>query len=823
MFSTLDEYNEKLLYLTNSLNIKLIDVAAAMNNGVVAAGYSIPDNKEEWKYFLNISGQRHITNSDVKITIIETSEVVSLTKEILVKYPYTKSELLKQDKYYINLTEAYPNDTLFIKGCMYPCDISAAVAADEGTILSYDTNLVEVSEYTLISDLEGYVQRFLKRWNVKAYTIVDGLYLSGLIAVLYANIPPQITAIRVSKINTAEVHSFFLEHFFRSNLNLWDDVQVLKPQTIYWLYRNLKYLRKNLGKQKTLDLILTKVFDTNSYGVGTYNIKIPDQLVNTNFINDPTVPYFKRQDPIVVSEGLNKSFTTDNSETLTLPEFITLEETRSVNMDIVPTTDIITFDTSILQNNLKYQRHNTVKTKAITVSTIKLFDSKNVDILELILYYWAHAVKNDSYNTVVDYTEPNTVSISADTLIDYTDPNSNQFFTLTPRQGLLFLIKQLLFITGNTSLPLSTLNYAVLSTDTDRFDTVVKNSYHDGYTETFVPFIKDALPKDMGDMNSVLEFNTYLTKVMDYHGLVWTLDSNSENALVSMNIKNIMGKMLLSDTFDLTTAGKSLTIDELILKENKTYTMTNNFNVYNSMTVLIKAFTGIDIDPYLNIRDRLTCLTNILNKLTSYTVQCIKPDAVKDEIPVYYNNIQNVRAINGLVACLDADLTPLELNYVHIKAIANDFRDRLTFFSYITNPLAGMCSKPISGYAVIDDTVNEFEIETSTPATRISVMDKVICDAKYVNYKDQFLIGITSEVYPNEKFIGNVVASSEVPIDAVASFSTTSPDTRVIVSKDQLEGLAVVIEDDDFEIYQPSPIRDIVVSDIETIYTVEKP
>ena len=174
---TLDKYRKNLRYLTNSLIFKLLDVAARMNKGVIAAGYSVSDDKTTWKYFLNISGQKHFTNNDVKITVVETGNTESLSLELLELYPYTKDELLKQGAYYTALIETYPSDELFIKGCLYPCDINTAINASDGTILAYDKNLVEYAEYNLIDDLEGFIVRFLKRWNVRAYSIVDNAYV----------------------------------------------------------------------------------------------------------------------------------------------------------------------------------------------------------------------------------------------------------------------------------------------------------------------------------------------------------------------------------------------------------------------------------------------------------------------------------------------------------------------------------------------------------------------------------------------------------------------------------------------------------------------
>jgi len=769
MFYTIDKYQQDVLRLTNSLVIKIIDVAIAMNKGVIASGYTVSDNPLEWKYYLNISGQKHITNNDVQLIVIETGMLESLTPELLNNYSYTKTELLKQENYYEELMSKYPSDTLYIKGCITPCDINKAITADDGSILSYDDTLVEPSEYRLIADLEKVIKAFLKRWHVTAYTLIDELYLPTILGVLFSYIPNQITNIRISKIKTNEVHSFFLEHFFRSNSDLWDDVQVLKKKTIYWLYQNLPYLQKHIGKQETLDLIIDKIFNNNNTGVGTYNLILPDPVLNKENEDNVNVTSFDNQEIVATSLPLNTSYTIDTIETKTLEEFVILEETGLEDVKPVKDSNILTYDVDHIKNLLTNQRHNTVRTKALTVGIVKLFEANGLDIIGLILDHWCYAVKNDMYDGMVDYSEPNTIIMDSGTVVDFIEPNSNQYFTITPKIGLLFLIKQLLYITGNKDLKLDKITFTnVSSTDLTRYDTIVNNSYKDGYSTYALEAIKSILPKPIEKMKTVNSFNTYLTDIINYYRTVWTIDSNTENSLVSSNIKNVVGKMLASDELSLLYNNESLTIDELLGKYNKQYIITDNFDLYQSMTVLIKSFTGLDIDPYLKIRNRLTSLTNILNKLTSYTIQVINPDVNKENISLYYNNINSIHAIKGLVAVLESDLIQLEQNYVFINAVANDFRDILTSMTFSYNPRVGSCEKPISGFAEIEtSSALDFIVKDIRPKFTVTIQDEILCDIKDMEHKDKFLIGLSGDIIPLEKEQAMITTVASSPKDVI--------------------------------------------------------
>ena len=127
-YTTIKNYYKNTHLLTNSLCIKFIDAAHAVNIGMYKnkvwkdtyGDLLIPsEDMREWKYFLNMAGIKHFTNSDVKIKLLESGETVSLSKEILNTYVYTRDELRKNGTFLNNLLFTYSDDESFIKGCIY--------------------------------------------------------------------------------------------------------------------------------------------------------------------------------------------------------------------------------------------------------------------------------------------------------------------------------------------------------------------------------------------------------------------------------------------------------------------------------------------------------------------------------------------------------------------------------------------------------------------------------------------------------------------------------------------------------------------------------
>lgn len=832
---TLEKYHKDLLRLTNSLVIKLVDVGIAMNYGLAVSGYSTSSDLREWKYYLNLAGKKHVSNSDVKITIIETGVEESLSAELLAKYPYSRMELLKDSTYTTELIEKYPDDVLFIKGCIMPVDIDTAINAPDGTILNYNHNYVESSEYHLISELEAYIKSFLSRWLNKAYIITNELYLPSLLGVLYANIYNKIDNIRISYIGTSYVHSFHLENYFRSRLDLWDEIQILKPKTIYWLYNNLDYLMKHVGKEKTFNIILDKIFDDNNTGVGEYKLRLPDPTLNSKHLYDPNKPFYLKGDISTLTTSLNKSFGEDESKEGTIEELLLLEMTKLNNVPVEADSNIQNYTVDVINTQLENNSYDTVRSKVLTVGAIKLFKFMGIDIISLVIDYWAKLVKEDVFNTMVSYNEPNiVVTDTTSNAISYVEPNTNQYFILSPKNGLLLLIKQLLYITGNVDIKLSTIKIEnIISTDTNRFDSIVENIYADGYSDKMLNIIKSNIPPTPQIISTVDKMGSYINEVINFLSLVWTLDSNAENVIVSANIKNVMSKLILTEDYVLTDG--NYTIDELLAKNNIIYNITSNFDVMLSIRTLIMTFTGIDIDIYSKIEDRLTAYTKILNKLTSYTLQVINAGVEKNTIPVYYNNLQPLITDNGLVTVLDSELIPLEQNYLNITSMANDFRDKLSAVFIPLDGWAAGCSKSIVGVANIykdgDSTLNSYEL---APIGVVEIIDDKRCDILGMEFKDDFILSITADFLPFEPAVTNISVSTDDFRDRFIATSANVAVARAVLNGDKISGVGIVVEQfeelDVFidapamvvELYDDFEFDELTLSDEDTYLVVEK-
>ena len=738
---SINDYIKHTIMFSNSIVVKSLGAAIAINKTVMNLTFTtIPQDKTTWRYFMNISGKKHPTNNDVMVYIIETGKKELLTKEILDKYPVTKKELLNNESYYDDLINEYPKDRLYIHGCLYPVDMKTAIAAPEGTILAYNPKYVEDAEYSLIKELNSFTTNYFKRWYIKEYTIVDELYIAGVLANLFAILPAKIMNIRLSKIMTPEVHSFHMEHFFRSTLDLWEPAQVLTPASRMWLYKNLRYLKNNIGKNSTLNTIIEKIFNANAMGLGSYNIRVNDVAYNLDSrTNDPkkipiSEPIFTRPSNVLSGIKLNNYYAADNNKTIDTDTVINLE-LNSLKIDKL-NNEPTDRDKFIINNAVK-DINNTVydkqDTKIIELSSSKLFKMYGSDIYKVILDHWVYFTQNN----VVEYT------------IEYVDPNTNSIYTVNPRIALLIMLKYLVYVTGNPKLKLTKLFYNyVLNPDSDIIYEILYKLKEDGLTDVMFNQLVSLYPNANRYISGTRETCEYIKSSIDFYTACWYADANSSSISVSANIKHLLQLATIYGTYDLTDKPDGETIDELLLKEGIEIDVTMDYDVVGAIQALFKAAVLIDVDSQSEMDSSIELYMELLNKLTSYTVQTINSKTEEEKIFVYYNNTDVYRTYRGVIQAKDGLMVPYDTSYVPIKSYANSFVDAINSeIIDVEIPEIATAEWPIRGYMI---NINTW-LSQVDHMLAIEVHDYPVVDADDLEFYNDFITQASGSLTPYDK------------------------------------------------------------------------
>lgn len=704
---SIDEHVTSAIQLTNSLVIKMLDNALAINRGLVTKhGMSIPSDRREWKYFKNLAGEKHSTNRQVDITVIELSEKRPLTRELLEQYSYTRQELLKVDSMYNEVLESYPDEYLYIQGCIYPTDKVKAIQAKDGTILNYNKNLVEENEYDLIKQIQEYIYNFLQRWHVRAYTLTDELYLPYIMSVLYTSLPAKIINLRLNNIGTNQVHSFHLEHFFRSNINIWEELQYLKPVTINWLYKNLTYLNNNIGKEDVMKTVIEKIITDNEIGIGAYYLRTPNLTPDPDaikqepspdggttpgaIVSDINKPVFQVPELVVTVEPLNAIFVNANEKYYTIQDMVSKEISIGSNDRLKENINKIEQIKLEASNYVKGNSSDYQRTKILELSTYELFKRQGIDLFKVILDYWLYLEQNKKLNYVVEYIEP----------------NDKKNYVTSTRIGILFLLKSMLELTGMKDMRLKELHYdIVMPIDVNEVRKVLPAIYDDGYLNQIVDKLLEGYPNLNLQLTSVHAFKDQLASIINWYTYSWTLDANLESVTGSANIKRILALSTRKGTYKITDEPEGLTIDELIEKENIIYTTTNNFDYNLSLQTIVERYTGMSIDEYKFIKEISASFKIILERMVSYTTQILNSTTTEDSIFTQYNNPRLYRPAKGVVSLNAMTFKPLEDFKGRLSVIANDFEEYgITTYRNTTKVEAKTCdSKPTLTHIINPD------------------------------------------------------------------------------------------------------------------------
>ena len=250
---------------------------------------------------------------------------------------------------------------------MYPVDIDKAINCDDGTILNYNKDGVEEQELCIIRELEDNIKRFLSRWHVNNYIITDELYLPSLIGVMYSIIPATIMNLRSNYIYTAQANSFHLEQFFKSRLNVWEQIKDFDNKTKYWLYQNLNYLMVNTSKNKTLNIILKEVFDSNNIGVGNVTL---EQRKNRSLNSDNClISNVSEAEVIFSNEKSNKTYDVEQDSHLNV-NFIVRDQLNRTNIKNI---SAINSTITEVKDKISKTKINKQKTKVLDINNNTIF------------------------------------------------------------------------------------------------------------------------------------------------------------------------------------------------------------------------------------------------------------------------------------------------------------------------------------------------------------------------------------------------------------------------------------------------------------------
>jgi len=298
-----DIYRASTLQLGKTLVIKSVGSADALNRGLLEYRRDVDTTRPEtWMYYLNLAGEYHPENTMMTILSLDTLETIDFTKENLLKHSTTAREYTLGSSYYKELVRRYPDQRALIRGIITPVDLATAISAPDHTILYYDSDLVEPWEENLIPELQKFIDSFVRRYVHHDFALVEDLYIAGALRQMHFAIPWVIMEIRQRNCRTNYVHSFHLWAYLASHNYLDDYREFLTREQAMWLYRDIRWIDRNNGKDETKTVLIDNVMTRRGFPIGQYNMVASDEDLLETLYNRANLAFsplnFRREQEI---------------------------------------------------------------------------------------------------------------------------------------------------------------------------------------------------------------------------------------------------------------------------------------------------------------------------------------------------------------------------------------------------------------------------------------------------------------------------------------------------------------------------------------------
>lgn len=387
-------YVKDTVLLTRSLIIKSDLASIQMNKMLTELNYSVSEHEPNtWKYYLNLAGEYHPLDQPMTVISLDTGESIPFTKSALINHVTTKEAYSYKGSYYTELVNDFPDQEMLIRGIINPIDINIAINSPNGTILHYDSQLVESNEDNLIPELQGRINAFMNRWDNPAYSEIDDLYLPANLAMLFYNIPSWLSNIRLKNCKTRYAHSFHIREYLKSNGRLDVFVDYLTKKQALFLYRNIKYINKNVGKQEIFNWLSENILSNRGIGLAKFNIRhnLTDLITNLH----PTVEFIRTP--------LNRYHRSSRSESHTFDDVLYKERDLARRNSEVESDTIIT-DTK----RITRAKRDKCPTKLLESALIDWEQTTVITRYDFLLNHWAYWASTGRYNSTITVTHPRT-------------------------------------------------------------------------------------------------------------------------------------------------------------------------------------------------------------------------------------------------------------------------------------------------------------------------------------------------------------------------------------------------------------------------------
>lgn len=392
MSTNYEIYLQSVMRLAATIVVKDEISCSIINDRLTLMGYEVdPIDKSSWKYYMNLAGLYHATNKPMYIISMDTAEEIEFTLESMAIHRRTWREYQYGSRYYNEVVEKYPRQKELINGILNPVAIEKAIAADDHSILYYDTSLVESRETNLIPKLQEWLNGIFIRYDNVDYRINNSLFIAARLMIIFMAMPMAILNFRMENCRTLMAHSFHIKRYLASFGPLDEYYEYMNEFQRLYFYRDIRYLMRNNGKSETFETLTNNVLTKRKLPLAEYTIQQNDVSIPESF--DP-ITQFERSSINGIPSALGEDIKTT-------PQMLFLEQPLAKSN--VEENDYAVNDIpALMSRNLA----STANTKVLESNVLDLKESEPYTFADVLLNEWIYLADNNRYSAVITLTLP---------------------------------------------------------------------------------------------------------------------------------------------------------------------------------------------------------------------------------------------------------------------------------------------------------------------------------------------------------------------------------------------------------------------------------
>jgi hypothetical protein len=606
--------------LAQSIVVKFDALALGVNLAVLlkTGQNADPANPASWKYYQNICGQYHSSDTAMSVYSLDSENIIPFTVSSLAANPVTKAAYAFGSTYYNDLLSAYPDQEMLILGILYPANLTKALAAKDGTILAYPTHLVEPNEVDFIRVLQAWIYAYVHRWFNSAYTVTDNLYMAAFFGQFTLHLVGIITNLRLAACKTNQAHSFHIQQYLKSHGFLDAYMRQMSRGQALDMYRNINYYERNAGFEATFEQLVEVVL--SAAGLPAYRYEMlhnQESLQHENAADTQhllSIAHFKRS-------AINERGRQYPLPTVSLPQL------HAIAADQTPYNDAYQdAHYEEISHKLSLSRHARLPTKVIECAINPVGTPSALPTDAILFAHWIDWVSESRYAVPVEFvpegdkvpvrlTHQQAVAIWIYATHRAREPEDDPDYPHLTRVPPIQVSRAL-----RTPKPLIEDLYAVVSKDTAFTHDVIEEIHASGVV----------IPSSIA---SLTEFQQQCGRIYTANILQFNLYSFQQDPQARGNAQAAAARLYADKVVRLDRLADpdhpelGMEFNTLIQQLGLNFTGYRAVDYYNTAIRIMSAATGSDLNDLLDPANVQQAMVSLLRYLSSYSIQIVMSGA----------------------------------------------------------------------------------------------------------------------------------------------------------------------------------------------------